>query len=89
MKITKANLNPIRYCVQDNDNGPVAYCYTEEAAIDIINGLNTKHNIDPSQECEELGFNRFAYEDMRQYTLDGNLPPLLLAQLALAFFDYE
>lgn len=86
VKLTSKNLHPIRYCVMDNDNGPIAYVYKEADAIKIIVGLNHVHAIDPVVELDEKGFCRFAYEDMRQYPADGHLPPMIMAQLALGFF---
>jgi len=84
--LNKDNIHPIRYCVMDNDNGPLAYVYDEKIAIDIVKGMNHIHGIDHEVELEQKGFCRFAYEDMRQYPADGHLPPMIMAQLALGFF---
>lgn len=80
-------IHPIRYCVFYNDNGPIAYVYTEEQAKSIVQGLNLLHGLDPEVEIEENGYYRFAYEDMRQYPLNGHLPPTIIASLAAGFFE--
>jgi len=82
-----SNIRPIRYCIQDNDNGPVCYCYTEKQAKQLVDGLYKVNNLDPTEDFEKNDYYRFAYEDMRQYPCDGHLPPLLMAQLALGFFN--
>lgn len=82
------NKHPIRYCVQDNDDGPVAYCYNEKDATDIVKGLNYVNGIDPVVEVESNGYNRFAYEDMRQYhPADPSLALLIVSQLMLGLFE--
>ena len=85
--LNRATINPIQYCVVDNDNGPVCYCYDEDDAKKLVDGLNRVNNIDDKTELEDKGYYRFAYEDMRQYPSDGHLPALIMAQLALGFFS--
>lgn len=75
----------IRWCVMDNDNGPVCYCYEEEDAKKIVDGLNRVHNIDLEAEMEENGFHRFAYEDMHDYVEDPLLVLTLIESFTLGF----
>jgi hypothetical protein len=79
------SVDPIRYCIMDNDNGPVAYCYHDQDAIMIITGLNLVFKIDPIAEVNANGYNRFAYEDISQYKADPALPALIKMQLDAGF----
>ncbi len=79
------NEHPIRWCVFDNDNGPICYCYDEEDAKNIVDGLNKIHNIDLEKEMDEIGFHRFAYEDMHDYLQDPYLVLNLIASFVQGF----
>lgn len=77
----------IKFCVFDNEGfGPIAYCYREEMALEIVKALTQYHNRTVEDDAE---FARFAYEDMSDYTqgeLDRIKDQVLSLESNLRFF---